>query len=368
MALADGVTRREFLHSAGLIAAASAAPSLAWTVGSGKPLRTVILKPGFANLQHSKAWFDGLMLALRRQPDIDLSVRELPASTAAQVGEIAAAAKAGAQLVVSAISPRQIEAVAKNLAASGCLFFNVEPGAQVLASAPARVYSHSLQLWQAAAAMGRQGVREHGERAAMLASFRESGYDTLTAFDQGVEASGGRVVVQRIAGIPGGEHRMQRLLKGLHAEPADFLFVAAHGDELHALQEASAGRRIFGPLPNSGGAKPEAAFARSYARAYGHAPDAFALLGFEAGALLADASARMQADGLSPSAALAAARIDGPRGRVLMNPHTRQTTAPGFVDARGGPLAGLIPFEDVNLLAHARWTAAVSGWTTAYAV
>ncbi|HSW13534.1 MAG TPA: hypothetical protein VLI06_11890 [Solimonas sp.] len=357
-----GVSRRRFLQTLGMAVAGSSAPALAWA-HSRPPLRLTILQPAFAPAQ-ARAWLDGLRLALHAEPAIEAEWLTPGAGLQAQFQAIAAAAARGAEIIVTALSPRVLDTAARSLAAQSSLLFNLEAGAQRMNQASSQVYGHSLHLWQATAALGLQGVQQYGPRAALLASFRESGYDTTTAFHAGVELAGGVLMAQLVLGIPGTAWRDAQRAQELAASAADFTLVCAHGSELQRLQQLSRGTRLQGPLPERGGAAPEAAFVRSFHSRNGYRPDAYALLGLEGGLLLADAAAR-RAEGLDLSAALASARVSGPRGELAMDPQQRSTRAPAFVDLRGGRLP-LSVIDETLVFGHQHWAGAVSGWTCVY--
>jgi ABC-type branched-subunit amino acid transport system substrate-binding protein len=357
-------SRRRFLRAFGAVAGAAAATplfagesALLAPSFSGR-LRVGVALPAFGEQQHrTTAWLAGLGLALDDGAEVEIE----PAGACAP--EVGAAAvrllQRNVHVVVGAVTPAYARDVAGAFDGSDAVFLNAEPGAHIVRSTDghAQVFHHSLHAWQASYATGAWAAGSAGyRRAATVASFRESGYDTLAAFRLGLESAGGAVVSQQVSGIPGRGRSVAECLEAMRCDSPDFVYAAGLAAE----------GAVSAPLSRTGG-KPEAAFAARYGQRTGHAADAYALLGYEAGGLLLDAAQQAREQGLSLSRGLAGAAFQGPRGWVRMNAATRTTTAEAFVDAAGAPLAELRGFDEQRVLAHPAWHLAVSGWAVPYA-
>lgn len=358
--------RRRFLQTLGALAGtAAAAPvlagdspfSLAAPSLSGQ-LRVGIALPEFgAEERRAQAWLAGLKLGLGQAAAIEIEAAGALAMQVCQASE--RLLQRGVQVVVGAIAPIRARDVGRSLQRSNAVFLNAEPGAHILRAndGHAKVFHHTLHAWQASYATGRWAAGAAGRRAAIVASFRESGYDTLAAFRLGFAAAGGEVVSQEISGIPGRERSAEECLQSVQCQAPDFVYAAG---------TAVAGA-VGAPLSSSAQGRADQHFADCYAQFSGRAADAFALLGFEAGSLLQAAAQQALAQGLSLARSLASAGFQGPRGLVRMNPATRSTTAESFVDAAGARLPHLQTFDEQMVLADPSWRQAVSGWVVPYA-
>ncbi|HWY25266.1 MAG TPA: hypothetical protein VNX47_10130 [Nevskia sp.] len=355
-------SRRRFLRTLGALAGtAAAAPVLAGESVLAPPfrgdLRVGVAVPAFgADASRAGAWLAGLRLALG---DAAVITTEPAGPYSAQVAAAAGRLlQCGAQVIVGAVAPTRAREVATMFARSDGVFLNAEPGAQIVRTADghAKVFHHSLHAWQASYATGVWAATAVGRRAATVASFRESGYDTLTAFQLGLESAGGEVVSQQVSGIPGRQRSDAECIDAARCVASDFVYTAG----------LAADGAISAPLSRAQGL-PDAAFAAHYAQATGRVADAYALLGYEAGGLLLDAAQQAREQGWSLAHGLAGASVQGPRGLVRMNPVTRTSTAEAFVDAAGARLAQLRTFDERPVLAHPAWRQALSGWIVPYA-
>jgi ABC-type branched-subunit amino acid transport system substrate-binding protein len=206
---------------------------------------------------------------------------------------------------------------------------------------------------------------QRGRRAAILSSYIESGYDSTAAFVAGFESAGGRVADIAVAYVPGSTETPAAQVSRLRGSGADFIYVNASGADAARLMAAAGADAIAAPfaLPSS---KPATPFAVAYRRATGAEPDAYALLGYEAGSLIQAAAVLRAAQGGSLAAALEQAAIDSPRGKVSMQASTHASRCGVYVDAGGSAINGLPAVDEPRALAHAGWQQAVSGWTLPY--
>lgn len=218
-------------------------------------------------------------------------------------------------------------------------------------------FQHTLGLWQANWALGRWAAQHLGRRALMAQSFYDSGFDLPYAFQHGFEAAGGEVLHTVVSHVPPDRGSFGPLFARAAELRPDLVFASYCGPAatqfLRAYAEAGLAGRV--PLLGSGfltdtpllreqaaaalgvrsargwtdlsAAEPGRAFAAAYQAAEGAPPDAFALLGYECGLLLGQALGASAGDcrpaQLGP--ALAAAAVDGPRGRLRFEPDTRSS-------------------------------------------
>jgi hypothetical protein len=325
---------------------------------AGAPLQVGVVLPPYAD----RGWLNGLRLALADAPAVELRLERasgLGSDIAATAQQLAAQ---GVPLVIGAATPAWSARIGAALGGSDTLFLAVEPGAHLARPEdfhPA-VFRHTLHLWQAHCAAGACAVRERGRRAALLASYRESGYDTLTAFAVGVDVAGGTLVDSRIAGVPGRERTVAECAAGLACAAPDFVYVAADHAEANALLADISGGIA---APFAAAAPAEAGFRESYRQRWAAAPDALALLGFETGRLLSAVAA-------TPGTlrdALRTARFESPRGALAMDARSQGTQAVAYVDRGGAVLSQLQPIDESAILAHPAWRSAQSGWSVPYA-
>jgi branched-chain amino acid transport system substrate-binding protein len=177
------------------------------------------------------------------------------------------------------------------------------------------LYFSTLSYWQASYALGAWAAANLGKRAIIASSLYDAGYDTLFAFQLGLESAGGQVLSTAITHRPGdGDNAgvfadVARLkpnfIYGAYCGPAAIEFVrtyrdsglAAHypligsafmtaEDLLPKLGRAAAGvRSALGWAGNVGSAD-YASFATAYQKAAGRPADPFALLGYDTAQLL----------------------------------------------------------------------------------
>jgi ABC-type branched-subunit amino acid transport system substrate-binding protein len=266
------------------------------------------------------------------------------------------------------------------------------------------VFYDSLGYWQASWAMGRWAARNLGRRAVVAASFYESGYDSLYAFQRGLEEAGGEVVETCVTHIPPARHDIGRALAAIREARPDFAYAVYSGqpavDFVRAYAASGLARRV--PLAGSGFLTDETLlpamggaalgirsclswgpdlptpenrdFTAAFQRATGRQPDAFAVLGHETARLIGTALAAGAGDRGGLGSALATATFQAPRGRIAMSPTTHVTLVPLYLretrrrhDLVGNEVvAELAPPSEARSIAILRaWPK--TGWLNAYA-
>jgi branched-chain amino acid transport system substrate-binding protein len=211
------------------------------------------------------------------------------------------------------------------------------------------VFYHTLGYWQANYMLGSWAARNLGPRVVCATSFYDSGYDALHAFRMGVESAGGEVVHTHISHTSGGSEDLAPLMADMDAAKPDVVYGGYCGQHAVDFVKAYANSRLAGRVPLVGSAfltdesllsaqgnaaldihtcaswsptldnRENSAFLSAYRQNTGHAPDAFALLGFEAARLIVEAVKGAGGDAGNTAklrSAMSAARFDGPRGPV----------------------------------------------------
>jgi branched-chain amino acid transport system substrate-binding protein len=215
-------------------------------------------------------------------------------------------------------------------------------------------FQNSLALWQANYALGARAAAQLGRRAIMAQSFYDSGYDLPFAFRLGYEQAGGEVLRTFLTHRPPDPGSFGPIFELAEREAPDLLFASYSGrparDFLQAYAAAGPGGRV--PLLGSAfliddqqlqergeallgaqtaigwdaGADAARPFAAAFLAQTGRSADGFAALGYEAASWLAAAVDTLGGDLTGPERtheALAGATIDGPRGRLQIEPETR---------------------------------------------
>lgn len=264
------------------------------------------------------------------------------------------------------------------------------------------VFINSFDLWRSAWMCGNWLVRAHGKSAATVAAMHDGGYGMVFAFGLGVEAAGGRVVSSGVTHRSSATEDPLSILESVVALEPDHIMGFYSGDEAASFQDAwnrlGSTAIPLGWLPDLGehraGAPPSVpAGMRSvggWARdpsdplqarletETGNAINAYAVLAYETGALIADAI-RQRDSGSSTDLVecLLRAEATGPRGTIRFDPETCETThRHNLYDVRVGPVGFTHRFierlEAPALLdeqvALARKNLMKTGWTNPYLI
>lgn len=366
---AAALSRRHFLHAlaaAGGVAAAASFRASAALGGLGGLTEAPVgrVRVGILPGGLGESWSNGLHLSLAGVPgvSVDLSPR-----TGGMLDAVKHLARQEMDVIVGALTPAVSRGVDAALNGSHAVFLNAEPGGHIQRAGDrrARVFHHTLQLWQANYAAGVWTAQNLGTRVATLCSFRDAGYDSVAAFAMGFESVGGQVVAKGVSHVPGRERSAARLVADLRAAQPDFIYVSASGKQARELLAAAGPGAVAAPQAHEASDGVETAFSSAYRRVNGLKPDSLALLGYEAGALILAAAREAHRSGGGFSDALGRAEFDGPRGHIGMNAETHTTTA-AYVDGSGAPLRWLRPVAEREALAHPGWQQAVSGFSLAY--
>jgi branched-chain amino acid transport system substrate-binding protein len=224
------------------------------------------------------------------------------------------------------------------------------------------LFRASLNDWQANWATGAWAADRVGKTAFIASSFYESGYDTAYMFARGLEYAGGTVVGRYITHRPRETNTFTPMLAAIrHAEP-DLVYAAYSGPQALDFMRAYADADLAGRVPLVGAGflfdesllqqhgqaalhsisgstwapeldTPEnAAFISSYQAANGQPANPFAVLGYDAARMIADAAdatPRYANDQFLD--ALRTRQLASPRGDLMMNRQTQSGSTPFYI-------------------------------------
>jgi branched-chain amino acid transport system substrate-binding protein len=300
-------------------------------------------------------------------------------------------ARRDTDIAVAMMSARASPWLQEDLAAAGVPLLLANAGERVVhgdAISPAYVYS-SLELAAAAYASGRWAAEHAGRRCALACSLYESGFDMVPAFRAGFEAGGGTVVLSRVTDTPTDTIDIATAARELADSDADVLAAFFNGDDAREFFAAYRGREtssrrvvIASPLVTADEASGVAltsvtswspamagdanrSFVAAFTTRFGHAPDAFAMLGYETARMIGHAS---PGDQHALAHGLRRTHVGDVRGALTLDPRSNEIRAPLFVREVGADgTESLVPIalpatsgHLVRALPHQR------GWISSY--
>ena len=155
-----------------------------------------------------------------------------------------------AGLLVAMLNPQVAEGLAPAMEKLGCVVFVVEAGGDLPSARPAaNVFYHSLGYWQSSLALGGWAAANLGQRAALLASLYESGFDALYAFQAGLEAASGQVVHTQITHIPTVAVNWEKILDAVQQAQPDFIYAQYSGAQASEFAAAFRASGLNGRIP-----------------------------------------------------------------------------------------------------------------------
>jgi branched-chain amino acid transport system substrate-binding protein len=242
-------------------------------------------------------------------------------------------------------------AMAKAARESGTLMIVPNAGANALTRAMCapNVFRSSFSNWQPAFAMGTVAAQQGLRRAVTITWKYAAGDESAAGFREGFEHGGGQVLKDLALPFPNVE--FQALLTEIASLKPDvvYAFFSGGGAVKFVKDYAAAGLARGAPLVGPGfltdgtldgqgdaaqgimtalhyaddlGTPRDTAFRADYTKAYGMAPDVFAVQGYDAAQLLAAGLAAVKGDITQRDAmrlAMEAAHIDSPRGPFVMS-------------------------------------------------
>lgn len=326
--------------------AALAAP---FGVTAGGALRLGVMLPQ-AQLQPlmTANLLDGLKLAFSGGRHLELSTETIGVTQSDALKAAAKLLESGVRTVVGVVSALHVEALQPLFAEYDATLVVMTAGENDYSGQLPNVAFNSLHYWQSAHVAGTWAAETYGGRGMIVSSFYESGFDTLLAFQQGVEASGGEIEERFVTHLDPSASRIAEAIEAVRALRPDFVYAAYNGQQasefLRAYHAAGLGIPLIGssfiadesavlstPLRTVGAwssaldSAENSAFMRAFSASSGRSADAFAALGYETGLWIAAAVDAAGEDRLCDG--LTAVSFAGPRGAVHFDSATRTLTS-----------------------------------------
>ena len=226
------------------------------------------------------------------------------------------------------------------------------------------IVHNSLNLWQANYAMGTWAAKNVGQKAVVVSSFYESGYDALYAFNLGFESEGGKVLETCITNLPAEMKNTSGVISEIEKYPTDLIFASFSGSEANDFiseftsSDLSKRTPLLGSgflveenmFSNQGGFKtgiktclPWAPglknktyqdFQLKFKKMTGRTADAFAVLGFESALLITKAVEATNGNLENRDRVreiLFSSQLSGPRGNLKLNKRTHVFESPLYL-------------------------------------
>jgi branched-chain amino acid transport system substrate-binding protein len=253
-------------------------------------------------------------------------------------------------------------------------FIDCSAGA-IVPSAPSPQRAHvrlTLGQWQSAYALGRWAAGQ-GRRASIISTFYDAGYDGLYAFRLGFEDGGGEVGQAVVIDAPNQALGIDAALAQIALQRPDVVYAAIHdhhagpfmtswsqgplhGDALlvanpflvdyahrHAQGAEADGVVVCSSYDPALDAPANHDFRQRYQQRHGRMPDVFAVLGHDAGMLVAAALGRCSpgAGSAQIMAACAGLEIASPRGRIAIDAQSASSRSSHYISACSWSPAGI---------------------------
>jgi branched-chain amino acid transport system substrate-binding protein len=310
-------------------------------------------------------------------------------------------------VLVGAVSRHDATSLAPLLQERGTPLIVTDVGANIIRQDRLRplVFRNSLNHWRASWALGRWAAANVGKRALIAASFYDSGYDTIYAFQRGFEQAGGRKPHVHVTHLPNTSHDLRLLIDAIRQTQPDFVFAAYCGPKAVDFVRAYAAAGVSQHIPLLGSsflvdesllsaqgaaaagvitactwapalAMPEQhAFSTKYRAFTGETADSFAALGYDTGRMLVEALQGMSnATPESISEQLAALSFAGSRGSLMMHTNTRDVLSPIYLQEvrmngrklQHAVMANLSSMTPIELGSDEAPEGPKTGWLNAY--
>ena len=213
------------------------------------------------------------------------------------------------------------------------------------------LFFNTLGFYQSAYASGRYAATKYGKKGLLIASFYDSGYDSLYAFIKGVETAGGEVETHVVKSNE--KEGLSSAISKAQNSGFDFVYVLMSGDlarefviryksetekilpllttpfvsensNLPMLGDYANGLESFTSWTKEVSNRPNQEFCKNYMNTFRAEPDQFAALGYETGLLVYQALALCKNDfsGQNLKNCLSETKFDSPRGKFSFDNQT----------------------------------------------
>lgn len=323
---------------------------------------------------------DGLKLAFDGGRGVELTTETVGVTQSEAVKAATKLLDSGVRIVAGVVSTLHVEALQPLFAEYDATLVVMTAGENGYSGSLPNIVFNSLHYWQSSHAAGKWAAETYGGRGMIVSSFYESGFDTLLAFEQGVETSGGTIADRFVTHFDPSVSRVADAIEAIRSLRPDFVYAAYNGQQaaefLHAYQAAGLGIPLIGAsfIADENATLPAAmrtvgawssaldsagnsAFMSAFKSASGRGADAFAALGYETGLWIA--SAADDSGDARICDALAEAAFTGPRGAVRFDSATRTLTSSLY-------LRGQRAIESLGAPHHTLRQDQKSGWISTY--
>ena len=224
-------TRRDFLKAAGIgLAANSVAPvvqPLQGFTARNPLLRVGVLVPSVQIFPLPRQNFIAGIKTYLRQSNrkIELSVNSYDLALVTQnVQKLIETEQV--DVVIALIGANLAERLRLTFEQAGILLIAADTGANAIRVDETCPYiiHHTLNLWESSWAMAAQAVKQFGPRMVSIASFHDSGYDSLYAAFLGAQYAGGSVAESSVTHIKPGSNGVETALEFNPNSTAGFCF------------------------------------------------------------------------------------------------------------------------------------------------
>ncbi len=239
------------------------------------------------------------------------------------------------------------------------------------------LFFNTLNLFQTAYAAGQFATSKYGKRGFVVTSLYDSGYDSVYAFNRGVESAS--VSVEETLVMKMNENDfVSKAIARINAVSPDYVYVLLSGNQandfiiqynneenplpivtspfvtdgcnLPMLGNYAGNLESISPWDKKADNQANREFCKTYLSTYHSEPDLFSALGYETGLMiyLALANAAGNYSGQSLSKSLAEIKLNSPRGKFSVDKETGWTQTPLYQLKIEKNLLGSIPVARVS--------------------
>ncbi len=346
---ATGLSRRHFVGAAGIATVALAVPAATPPAFAARSLRVGVLVPeGLSYARAGESLLAGLACGFgagRRPLTAKLITRGVRQGYAGATSATAELLASRVDVVVAGVSSITAESLAPLCRAQGVSLVVAGVGAHVVTAGTPGVVHVGLQQWQAAHAMGVWARRSLGGSLFEIVAAPDAGYDSVYATGRAFQAAGGSFlgralthdrpvgngVAEAVAAAKGSGagvvvvhasgRRVAEILTALRRARVSAAIVAdgvaIDDPTLKSLGSSAAGVHSASSWCSRADTSAVRKFVAAYKAQSGRRPDAFAVVGHDAGRVIA-AAARRTSRRSGWAAGVTGRNVEGARGRLTL--------------------------------------------------
>lgn len=255
----DTITRRGFIRVTGLATVAAAFPKLSMSMLASRPLKIGMMLPPSSIYPEMGDNFIAGMKTYYAQADPQMTQTRATLTTeniGLGFGTAAAASRKliesdGVDVVVGVIGSNTAAMLRPLYEQHRTLLVVANPGENVVRPNEISPYilHHSLNLWQSNWALGNWAATHLGNRAVLVTSFYDSGYDAPYTFRLGFEQAGGTILLAQVTHQSGDSGELTALMDAIKSAQPDFVYASYSGREAVQFLQAYAGSGLAQQVP-----------------------------------------------------------------------------------------------------------------------